>query len=53
MGSDARPLSATSLRIRSHDDEGDWLDTDGESYELLAPDEGWPGPYGAASRGAP
>jgi hypothetical protein len=38
---------------RSHADDGDWYDADGETNELLALDEGWPGPYGAASRGAP
>ncbi len=38
---------------RSHADDNDWLDSDGETNELFALDEGWSGPYGAASHGAP
>ena len=44
--------STESPMVRNRADDGDWLDTDGESYELLAV-ESWPGPFGAASRGAP
>jgi len=52
-GNDRSQLSTASPMVRHRADDGDWLDTDGESYELLAVDEGWPGPFGAASVGAP
>lgn len=53
MEADRRTASTRPSKARSRPREGDWLDTDGETFELLAHDEGWPRPYGAASRGAP
>jgi hypothetical protein len=52
-GMEVSPSSTAQPMVREYADDDDWLDADGETYELLSLDEGWPGPYGAASRGAP
>ena len=50
---DPNRLSSVSPAERHSADDGDWLDNDGESYEFLALDEGWPEPLEATSLSAP